>query len=263
LVELPSCRLTRRSLLLGTAGLVAARTVGSHSVSAQPVTPSPVVQIVPPPIRDPESYKVYIPAACKAGDFFWYSCEFDAAWAVLKSFGIDSTFEELLAIVGHDKSIEPYYQETPKGFVIHGGDISQAFCGNYTNSMLARTRASAMRKAFKHYGLRVSMVRDRADIKGALKSGRLVWVKVTVDFQDWTPAKWITPGGNEFPAVLTNDHAAVVMGYDENVAVLRDTLGPTDTNWNRLHEYEVPWDRFMKCWGAQGFDGLAVGLNEG
>ena len=249
--------------MLGTAGLVAAQAIAGDSVSAQVPVPSPVVEIVPPPWRDPASYEVYIPAACKAGDFFWYSCEFDAAWAVLKTFGIDATFEDMLAIVGHDQSIEPYYQDTPDGVVIHGGDISQHFSGNYVSSLLARTRGSAVRKAFKHYGLRVSAVQDRADIKGALESGRLVWVKVTVDFKDWTPATWIAPDGDQFPAVLTNDHAAVVMGYDEEVAVIRDTLGPTDTNWDRLHEYEVSWDLFMKCWGAQGFDGLAVGVNEG
>jgi hypothetical protein len=247
--------------MLGSAGLAAAHAVGSGEVSAQPVTPSPVVEIVPPPVRDPSAYKVYIPAACKAGDFFWYSCEFDAAWSVLKTFGIDAGFEEMLGIVGHDQSVDPYYQDTPDGVVIHGGDISRQFSGNYINSILARTRGSAIRKLFKHYGLSVSAVHDRADIKGALKNGRLVWVKVTVDFLDWIPATWITPTGDKDPAVLTNDHAAVVMGYDEEVALLRDTLGPTDTNWNRRNEYEVPWDRFMQCWGAQGFDGLAVGVD--
>jgi hypothetical protein len=248
--------------VLGTTGLAAAHALSSISASAQVPTPNPVVEIVPPKLRDPSNYKVYIPTACKAGDFFYYSCEFDAAWAVLKTFGIDTGFYEMLDVVGHDTSIEPYYLETPNGFEIRGGDISQMFSGNYTNSMLARARGSAIRKLFKHYGMRVSTVRDRADIKGALTSGRLVWIKTTVEFLDWTPATWITPDGDKFAAVLTNDHAAVVIGYDEDVAVLSDTLGPTDTNWNRLHEYEVPWDRFMKCWGAQGFDGLAVGLNE-
>jgi hypothetical protein len=245
--------------VLGSAGVAAAHVLGNNSASAQVPTPNPVVEIVPPKLRDPSDYKVYIETACKAGDFFWYSCEFDAAWAVLKTFGIDAGFYDLLGIVGQDTSVEPYYLETPKGFEIHGGDISQMFSGNFTSSMLARARGSAIRKIFTHYDLHVSTVHDRADIKGALKSGRLVWVKVTVDFLDWTPATWITPAGNKFPAVLTNDHAAVVIGYDENVAVLSDTLGPTDTNWNRPHEYEVPWDRFMECWGAQGFDGLAVG----
>jgi hypothetical protein len=248
--------------LLGTAGLAATHAVAGRTVSAQLPTPNPVVEIVPPKLRDPSDYMVYIPTACKAGDFFYYSCEFDAAWAVLKTFGIDAGFYDMLGIVGHDQSIEPYFKATPEGVVIYGGDISRRFSGNYTNSMLARARGSAIRKIFKHYDLRVSSVRDRADIKGALKSGRLVWVKATVEFLDWTPATWITPDGDKFPAVLTNDHAAVVIGYDEKVAVLSDTLGPTDTNWNRPHEYEIPWDRFMECWGAQGFDGLAVGVKQ-
>jgi hypothetical protein len=58
--------------------------------------------------------------------------------------------------------------------------------------------------------------------------------------------------------VLGNDHAVVVMGYNDEVAVIRDVLGPTSSNWNRLFEYEVHWDTFLSVWEAQGFDGLSV-----
>lgn len=221
--------------------------------------PSPVVETSPAPVRDPAGYTAYVPAACKAGDFFYYSCEFDAAWAVLKTFGIDATFEEMLKIVGYDQGIEPYSKETADGIVIHGGDISRAFSGDYTSNLFARARGSAIRKVFAKYGLRVSAVENPADVKGALKSGRLVWIKTTVDFLEWTPATWITPSGEHFPVVLLNDHAAIVMGYDDDVVVIRDVLGPTNTNWNRRYEYEVPWDLFLHCWAAQGNDGLAVG----
>ena len=163
--------------------------------------------------------------------------------------------------MGHDQTIEPYFQDTPNGIVIHGGDISTSFCGDYRSNLLARARGSAVRKVFKHYGLQVSAVGDRADIKGALKSGRLVWIKTTVDFLDWVPAKWLTPNGDTFP-LLGNDHAAVVIGYDDEVVVMRDVLGPTNTNWTRQYEYEIPWDLFLKCWGAQGYDGLAVGIKD-
>jgi hypothetical protein len=253
-------RLTRRTLMLGLAGVAGAYALGARSVLAD--IPSQIVEINPTPIRDPSLYDVYIPAACKAGDFFYYSCEFDAAWAVLKTFGIEAGFDEQLAIVGQDQTIEPYYQNTPNGIVIHGGDISTSFCGDYRSNLLARARGSAVRKVFKHYGLQVSAVSDRADIKGALKSGRLVWIKTTVDFLDWVPATWLTPDGDTFPAVLGNDHAAIVIGYTDDIVVMRDVLGPTDTNWNRQYEYEVPWDLFLKCWGAQGNDGLAVGIRD-
>ena len=37
-----------------------------------------------------------------------------------------------------------------------------------------------------------------------------------------------------------------------------DVLGPTSSDWKRPYEYEVDWDTFLKAWGAQKFDGLAV-----
>jgi hypothetical protein len=58
--------------------------------------------------------------------------------------------------------------------------------------------------------------------------------------------------------VLGNDHAVVVIGFNADVVVIRDVLGPTSTNWRRPQEYEVGWETFLRSWGAQGFDGLAV-----
>ena len=40
-------------------------------------------------------------------------------------------------------SIEPYFEETAEGFIIYGGDITSAFCGDYTTNMLARSTGSA------------------------------------------------------------------------------------------------------------------------
>ena len=48
---------------------------------------------------DGRTYTAYVPAATKAGQFYQYSCEFDAAWVVLATFGHDVPFEEQLAIV--------------------------------------------------------------------------------------------------------------------------------------------------------------------
>ena len=61
--------------------------------------------------------------------------------------------------------------------------------------------------------------------------------------------------------MLGNDHAVVVMGYNDEVAVIRDVLGPTSSNWERAYEYEVPWETFLPIWEAQGNDGLAVAPN--
>ncbi len=207
---------------------------------------------------DGRVYDAYVPTALKHGQFYYYSCEFDAAWVVLKTFGHDVPFERQLAIVGHDLSVEPFYEETAAGFVVHGGDITTAFSGDYTDNLLARTTGAAMAPLFERYGLAVEPVHTRRGIQATLEHGGLVWIKATVDFLPWQPVTWITPDGEELPGVLGNDHAVVVIGYDDEVVVIRDPLGPTDTNWNRAYEYEVPWATFLAVWEAQGFDGLAV-----
>jgi len=250
-------RMTRRALALGGAGLAAGYVL--HPGGRTAAMPEAIVEIWPQPVSDPASYDAYIPAACKSGDFYQYSCEFDAAWAVLKTYGIDSTFEELLGAIKIDRRIEPYYEETGEGVVIYGGDISTAYSGDYTGNFLARTTGAAMRHVFKHFGMRVTHVHDRKRIEQNLQRGRLIWIKTTVDFKDWVPATWITPGGKRIEVVLSNDHAAIVIGYDRRVVVIRDILGPTSSNWERPYEYEVEWETFLRCWAAQGSDGLAVG----
>jgi hypothetical protein len=250
-------RLTRRSLTLGAAGFAAGYAL--HPGGPAAAMPDAIVEIWPQPVSDPASYDAYISAACKAGDFYQYSCEFDAAWAVLKTYGIDSTFEELLGAIKVDRRIEPYYEETADGIVIYGGDITRAYSGDYQSNFLAKTTGPAMRHVFKRFGMRVTHVNTRKRIEQNLQRGRLIWIKTTVDFLDWTPATWITPEGKQIQVVLSNDHAAIVMGYNRRVVVMRDVLGPTSSNWERPFEYEVEWDRFLTCWAAQGSDGLAVG----
>lgn len=215
-----------------------------------------------PPLQtatgDPALYDAYIDAALKEGQFEQYTCEFDAAWAILKSFGIDSTLEDQVVAIGLDPRIEPYYEATPDGFVVYGGDTTQFFSGDYTQNFLARTTGQAMQKIFATYAVDVEPVNDRAGIEAALDRSALVWMKATVDFLPWEPVTWVTPEGKELPGVLGNDHAVVVMGYNSDVAVIRDILGPTSSNWNRPFEYEIPWETLLAVWEAQGFDGLAV-----
>ena len=208
--------------------------------------------------EDGRVYDAYIPTALKQGQFAQYTCEFDAAWVIFATFGLDVTLEDQVAIVGVDERVEPYVEQAPEGYRIYGGDITTAFSGDYTQSYLARTTGAAMQKVFSHYDLDVEPVDDQTGITAALGRGALVWTKATVDFLPWEPATWITPDGKILPGVLGNDHAVVVMGYNEDVAVIRDVLGPTNTNWNRPYEYEVPWATFLPVWEAQGFDGLAV-----
>src|SRR4051812_18039414 len=142
-------RLTRRSFTLGVAGLGTALALSAPRRAA---ASAPIVEMMPPHVADLASYDVYIQAACKAGDFYYYSCEFDAAWAVMKTYGIDAPFEEQLAAIKIDWRIEPYYEETANGVMIYGGDITSAYSGDYTSSFLARTTGAAMRSVFKHYG---------------------------------------------------------------------------------------------------------------
>lgn len=204
-------------------------------------------------------YDAYIPAATKKKQAYHYSCEFDAAWVVLKTFGYDVSVDDQIAIVGQDMSIEPYYKETEDGIFIYGGDITNFYSGDYKENFLARSSGMAMQKLFEHFDLSVTPVHDREGLETALRSGSLVWIKIPVDFKAWRPSTWVMPDGRTYKTVLGNDHAVVVMGYNEDGVVIRDVLGPTNTNWERKYEYEVPWKKFLAGWGAQSYDGLAVG----
>lgn len=248
--SLPPClrRPSRRALLRGVLGLAAAGPLMTRRpAGAQGIT-----------LPDGRYYDAYVPAATKEAQFHHYTCEFDAAWVVLATFGHDVGFDEQIAIVGHDQSIEPYYEEGANGFVIYGGDITTAFCGNYHENYLARTTGQAMMPIFERYTLPASFVRDQQGIMDTLNGGGLVWMKATADFLPWADTTWITPQGLELPTVLGNDHAVVVMGYNELGVVIRDVLGPTSSNWERLYEYDIPWDTFLGVFGAQASDGIGV-----
>lgn len=246
---------TRRGLgvAAGSAimGLAAARFAGGRpkalaAPAAQAISPSGL------------AYRAYVPVVPKFGQFYQYTCEFDAAWIILATYGVEAPFEELLEIVGHDVSIEPYYEQTATGFIIYGGDITSAFSGDYASNMLARASGKAFQPLFEQFDFAVSPVGTQAELQAALDNGDLVWTKATVDFQPWADTIWVTPDGDELSTVLGNDHAVVINGYNEDVVVISDPLGPTSTNWNRAYEYEVPWTTFLPVWGAQNQDALAV-----
>ncbi len=228
-------------------------------------TPAPIPPAAPPagasalPTQPPGThYDAYIPAALKQHQVAHFTCEFDAAWVVLATDGIQTTTEDLIPLVGIDTSVEPTWEETKQGVIIHGGDVTQYYSGDYATNFLARSTGQAVRKIFDHYGLRVTPVHTQAGIEAALRRGELVWIKTTADFLAGRPALWIMPNGRSYHTVLGNDHAAVVIGYNSQVAVIRDVLGPTSTNANRAYEYEVPWPRFLQMWASQENDGLAV-----
>jgi len=242
---------TRRSVigeLMALAAVASLAAIAPRPAAAQQGVTTP----------DGRYYDAYIPAATKEGQWYQYSCEFDASWAVLATFGFDVTFEEQLAIVGHDTSIEPYYESTADGFVVYGGDITSAYSGDYTSNLLARTTGKAMLPLFQHYGLEAAPVDSREGIVATLNGGGLVWMKATVDFLGWEPVTWITPQGASLPGVLGNDHALVVMGYNDYGVVIRDVLGPTSSNWERVYEYDVAWETFLPVFAAQGNDGIGV-----
>jgi len=72
-------------------------------------------------------YDAYILAASKEHQAYKYSCEFDVAWVILQTYGIDATVDDLITTVGEDLSIEPYIKETQDGFLVYGGDITRHF----------------------------------------------------------------------------------------------------------------------------------------
>ena len=204
-------------------------------------------------------WDAYIRLPIKEGQDFDYTCEFDSAWIILMAYGHDMTLDEQLGYVGHDLSIEPYWEETATGIFIYGGDIAEMYSGSYTDNLLARARTTAVRKVFDAVELSVTPTPDRTSTENALLNGQPVFFKSTVDMLDWDPTTWITPDGDEFPVVLTNDHALVVMGFNEEDIIVRDPLGPTSTNETRPWQYRVSWDRYLDVIAAQGNDAIAVG----
>lgn len=227
-------------------------------VADTPTSPPSAAPNTEPIVVNGRTYDAYNQAAIKKGQWYQYTCEFDAAWIVLKTYGFDVSLQEMVEAVGLDESIEPYYKETKDGIVVYGGDITNTYSGDYKKNFLARSTGQAMRKAFEAYGLEVTAVQDRPSLEAALLRGELVWIKTTVDFKPWVPVTWVMPDGRTTRGVLGNDHALVVMGFNKDVVVIRDPLGPTSTGRQRPYGYDVPWKKFMAAWGAQEYDGLAV-----
>jgi hypothetical protein len=255
----PSAQPTERPTATPAPTMALAATASPMPTQMPSPTPQPSPTPTPGPVEvGGRLYDAYVAAASKEHQAYKYSCEFDAAWVILQTYGIDASVDDLVAAVGVDTSVEPWIEETADGFLVHGGDITTAFSGNIRENFLARSTGAAMRKAFERYGLRVSVVDDRAGVAAALRAGQLIWIKTTVDFKPWRPATWVMPDGRTRQTVLGNDHAVVVMGFSERGVVIRDVLGPTSSNWQRPYEYEVGWDAFLAAWGAQEFDGLAV-----
>lgn len=204
-------------------------------------------------------WDAYIQLPIKEGQYFHYTCEFDSAEIILRAYGSDLSLDEQLEIVGQDETIEPYYEMTNRGYVIFGGDIEEHFSGHINENVLARARGSAIRKVFEHEDLAVTVTDTRPKIEKALLAGEPVFFKSTVDFLDWDPTIWVTPDGDEFPVVLTNDHALIVMGFNDQDVIIRDPLGPTTTNENRPWQYMVSWERYLEVIAAQGDDAMSVG----
>ncbi len=72
------------------------------AASATPtITPSPAPSPTPEPVVvNGRVYDAYIPAATKEGQAYQYSCEFDAAWVILQTYGYDVSVDALIQAVG-------------------------------------------------------------------------------------------------------------------------------------------------------------------
>ena len=267
---------TRRTFLGGAVGAASVLALpGIGRVAAQSMDPFTYIRTMPdttdigqqvgqpaseiaPVEADGVVWDAYLQLPVKPGQDFKYTCEFDSSWIVLKAYGHDLTLEEQVAVVGQDLSVEPWYEETANGVIVWGGEFHEKFSGDYTTNFLARARCSAIRKVFDSVGLGVTVADTRELIEAALLRGEPVFFKATVDFLDWTPATWVTPSGQQFPVVLGNDHALIVMGFNEDDVIIRDPLGPTSTNAKRPWQYRVTWERYLQVLAAQGNDAIAV-----
>lgn len=266
--------INRRNFLAGAAALAAFQQVSvAHAQSlnpwdymtameAKPEYGTPVGESAQDPIADGGHYwDAYLQLPIKEGQDFHFTCEFDSAWIILKAYGMDVGLEEQISIVGIDDSMVPYYVETGNGFEVYGGDVNNYFCGDLDTNILSRSRCNAMRKLFEAKGLGVTVTPDRESIEAALLRGEPVYFKSTVDMMPWRPATWYANTGEEWPVVLSNDHALTVMGFNADEVIIRDPLGPTSTNWERPWQWKTSWDRFLEVLAAQGNDAIAVGPN--
>lgn len=264
--------ISRRRLLAGSAAMAAfARLQATQAQSlnpwdymvameAKPDFGTPVGTAASEPIADQGFYwDAYLRMPIKEGQDFHFTCEFDSAWIILMAYGMDVGLDEQIGIIGIDESIEPYYVETETGFDIFGGDVHNYFCGHINENILARARCNAMRKIFEAKGLSVTVTLDRPSIEAALLRGEPVFFKSTVDMMPWRPATWYSNTGEEWPVVLSNDHALIVMGFDAEEVIIRDPLGPTSTNWERPWQWKTTWTRFLEVFASQGNDGIAIG----
>jgi hypothetical protein len=194
----------------------------------------------------------------KRGQWMQYTCEFDAAWSIMKAYGIEASLDDQVDAVGIDNRVVPYWDESSEEVIIYGGDIGQHFSGYLDSNLMSKSTSNAMRKAFEAFALVATPAQDRATIETAILAGHPVFLKATVDFLPWRQARWISPEGYEYPVVFSNDHALTVIGFNQDDVVIRDPLGPSTTNEIRPYQYRVTWDRFIEVLGAQDDDGLAV-----
>ena len=144
-------------------------------------------------------WSAYIQLPIKEGQDFHYTCEFDSSWIILKAYGHDLTLEEQLSVVGHDLSIEPWWEESPRQITVYGGDIAEMYSGDYRENLLARARTTAVRKVFDLVGLVSTDTPDRPTTEQALLAGQPVFFKSTVDLLDWDQATWVCPGRGRVP----------------------------------------------------------------
>lgn len=231
----------------------------STATANEPVVGEPPASVAMAPVTiDGRTYTAYTETVVKQGQWDLYTCEFDVAYMIMATFGVETTLDELVGYVGFDNPFDPYAEETAGGIVIYGGDIGAAFCGDLTHNTFSKTRGSAMRRAFEGFDFKAEACTSRTGVERGLSAGKLLWMKTTVDFTAYEPTRWQTPDGTVYPTAYENDHCVAAIGYDDASVVIRDSLGPTNTNWDRPWEYDVPWDVFMDRWGSSGHDGLLV-----
>ena len=136
------CDANAQPPLVSRAPLASATTLALPTATPAP-TSIPTATLAPtnvptatPIIINGTQYDAYLVAASKTAQEFQYSCEFDAAWVIMQTYGIAASVPDLIALMPIDRSLEPTYVETAAGFVIYGGDILTAYSGDYTQNFL-------------------------------------------------------------------------------------------------------------------------------
>jgi uncharacterized protein YvpB len=163
------------------------------------------------------------------------SSEYAATAAATAHYGTALTQWRLRSEIGTDEN--PH-----KGFRgdVTGDRGSTAYHGVYAEPIAAVLTAHGYGGAYVFYG-------GADDLRAAIAAGHPVVAWVTGNWEPTTRREMRDAAGERY-ALIADEHAVTVYGYDRTGVWLMDPTGP--------EKYHLPWGTFLAAWGQ--FDGMAL-----